>query len=472
MIPIKISIALLLLSFQSIAQAQNSYALTNVNVIAMNQDSVLMNQTVLIEKGIIKQISPASNTKIDSRFKVVEASGKFLMPGLMDMHAHFFQEQYEDHKSSTDLELKLMLANGLTSVRILAGHPEFLQARSNVANGKWIGPDLTIASPQLVGRWPWGAEFKNFEVVDTPEKATAAVKKFKKEGYDEIKITFMVNRNSYDAIIKTAKEIGIKVTGHVGPRVKLPAALAAGQQIEHMDEFIDMLLPDTSYNHGVSVSDMNIWSKKAWATVPFLDETKIPELAKRVKQSGIYVSPTNYFFLSSFGEISTEESIRQKPDYSFIPNSLKENRWKIRERYQNLDNSESSLEKYRRIRKKLVYELWKAGVPLMAGSDSPEFFLLTGFSIHDELETFVKAGLTPFAALQTATTNTANYLGTIKTKGTIEKGKEADLILLSKNPLNDVRNSRAIDGVFKKGVYYNNEAIQQFLLEAKKLGDQ
>jgi hypothetical protein len=139
-------------------------------------------------------------------------------------------------------------------------------------------------------------------------------------------------------------------------------------------------------------------------------------LVKRVKQSGIYVSPTNYFFLSSFGEIPSEESIKLKPDYAYIPNSLKTSRWNVRERYQSLANPEESLEKYRRVRKKMVYELWKAGVPLMAGSDSPEFFLLTGFSIHDELETFVKAGLTPFAALQTATINTANYLGTIKTK--------------------------------------------------------
>lgn len=467
-----ITISFLLHSISNNIIAQRSYALKNVNVITMNQDSVLTNQTVLIEKGIIKQVAPTSKTKVDSRFKIIDGTGQYLMPGLMDMHAHFFQEQYDDHKSTTDLELKLMLANGLTSVRILAGHPDFLQAKSNVANGKWIGPDLTIASPQLVGRWPWGTEFKNYEIVDTPEKATAVVKKFKSEGYDEIKITFMVTRNSYDAIIKTAKEVGIKVTGHVGPRVKLPAALAAGQQIEHMDEFIDMLLPDTSYNHGQSVSDMNIWSKKAWATVPFLDESKIFSLAKSVKRSGVYVSPTNYFFLSSFGEIPYEETIKQKPDYAYIPNSLKESRWKVRERYQSLDNPESSLEKYRSIRKKMVYELWKAGVSLMAGSDSPEFFLLTGFSIHDELETFVKAGLTPFAALQTATVNTANYLGTIKSKGTVEKNKTADLILLSKNPLVDIRNTRAIEGVFKNGVFYDSETIQQLLMEAKKLGEQ
>jgi hypothetical protein len=448
--------------------AQSAYAIKNVDVIPMNREGLLTNQTVLIDNGIIQKISPASNDKIDKRYQGIDGSGKFLMPGLMDMHAHFFQEQYENHNSTTDLELKMMLANGLTSARILAGHPDYLQAKANVKSGKWVGPDLTIASPQLVGRWPWPAEFKNFEVVDTPEKAAAAVRKFKQEGYDEIKITFMVQRQPYDAIIKTAKEVGIKVTGHVGPGVKLPAALVAKQQIEHMDEFIDMLLPDTSYNHGQSVSDMNIWRKQAWATVPYLDEAKLPALVKSVKDAGIYVSPTNYFFLSTFGSISTADEIKQKPDYSFIPKSLLSDRWKNYDRYIQMKNPEESLQKYSALRKKMVYELWKAGVPLMAGSDSPEFFLVAGFSMHDELEAFVKAGLTPYAALQTATVNTATYMNELKQKGTVEKGKVADLLLLSKNPLQDIRNTRSIETVFKSGKKYD---AKKLLDECKSLSD-
>ncbi len=137
----------------------------------------------------------------------------------------------------------------------------------------------------------------------------------------------MVKRDVYDEIINTAKQEKIKVTGHVGPLVKLPRALETGQQIEHMDEFIDMLLPDTSYNHGQSVSDMNIWRKQAWATVPFLDETKIPALVKMVKDAGIYVSPTNFFFISTFGEGVTEEQAKQSPGYDYIPPVIKKERW-------------------------------------------------------------------------------------------------------------------------------------------------
>src|SRR6185369_2014841 len=159
----------------------------------------------------------------------------------------------------------------------------------------WAGPVLTVASPQFVGNYPWpGKVFA--EVCKTPQEADAAVRKCKKQGYDEIKITFMVKADVYDAIIQTAKEVGIKVTGHVGPLVKLPRALAARQQIEHMDEFIEMLLPDTSYNHGMSVSDMGVWRKASWATVDYLDEKRIPMLVNMVKSAGIYVTPTNYFF--------------------------------------------------------------------------------------------------------------------------------------------------------------------------------
>lgn len=202
--------------------------------------------------------------------------------------------------------------------------------------------------------------------------------------------------------------------------------------------------------------------------MPYLDETKIPSLVKAVKEAGIYVTPTNFFFLSSFGEGMTEEQYKQRPDYAYIPNELLEERWSIRDRYWKNAPPPESRSKYVYLRKKMTYELWKAGVPLLAGSDSPEWFLVTGFSIHDEIETFVKAGLSPFAALQTATINPATYLGINKRTGTIENGKEADLILLDKNPLEDIRNTRTISGVFAAGKWYDKKTIEQMLEEGAR----
>jgi len=186
-----------------------------------------------------------------------------------------------------------------------------------------------------------------------------------------------------------------------------------------------------------------------------------------VKEASIYVTPTNYFFLSCFGKEQTEEFIKSKPDYSYIPTQLIQERWQIRQRRLGMNIPESSLEKYRSLRHKMVNELWKAGVPLMAGSDSPEWFLVTGFSIHDEIESFVQSGLTPWDALQTATTNPATYMGIGKTKGKIEKGYDADLILLNANPLEDIRNSRSIHAVIKNGVLYDRPTLDGFLKEAR-----
>jgi hypothetical protein len=388
------------------------------------------------------------------------------VPGLFDMHAHFFQEQYENNESTTKEELGMMLANGVTSARIMAGHPDYLIAKAKVRNGEWDGPELTVASPQLVGAWPWPPGFKNYEIVTTPEKAADAVKKFKDEGYDAIKITFMVSRECYGAIVTTAREVGIKVVGHVGPKVKLPAALKAGEQIEHMDEFIDVLLPDTTYNHGQSVSDMNIWRKPAWATVPALDESKISSLVQQVKAAGIYVTPTNYFFVSTFGRIPSEEEIKSKKDYPYIPAELIDERWKNREHFMKMEIPKESMDKYVYLRKKMVNELSKAGVHLMAGSDSPEFFLVTGFSLHDELAAFVDAGLSNYNALKTATLNPATFLG-FKNKGTIEKGKDADLILLDENPLTDIKHTTSISAVFKKGKYFDRKSLDTMLSTAK-----
>ncbi|HEX6224209.1 MAG TPA: amidohydrolase family protein [Chryseolinea sp.] len=446
--------------------SQASYVIQNVAVITMMKEEVLRNQTVVVEKGLIKSISPTAQAKPGKDMQVIDGTGKFLMPGLFDMHAHFFFEQGE-HINTNETELKLMLANGVTTARIMAGHPSYLEARANVKNGQWRGPELNVASPQLVGRWPFAAEFKNYEVVASEAKANEAVTTFKQQGYDAIKITFMMAKPIYHAVVAAAAREKIKVVGHVGPMVMLPAALEAKQQIEHMDMFIETLLPDTSYNHGQSVSDYNIYSKAAWETVPHLMESKIPALAESVKKAGIFVTPTNYFFISNAGLPLTDEAIRNKPDYNFIPSNLKQEKWKYRESYIKKMAPLASREKYVHLRKAMVQELWRAGVPLMTGSDAPEFFAVTGFALHDELKAMVDAGLTPYAALQTATINPATFLGMNNRTGTIAAGKEADLVMLDKNPLEDISNTRTISGVSSERSWLGKDEITKLLEEAK-----
>lgn len=447
-----------------------TYAIRNVNVIPMDAERVLSDQTVIIEKGKISKIGAVSEIKIPRKATVVDGSGKYLIPGLMDMHMHFFTEQGLDAKFLPE-EAKLPLVNGVTTARVMNGDSLYLDLKKKIAKGEIAGPELFVASPQLVGKWGYSGPFFG-QIVKSRTDAANAVRRFKKEGYDEIKITFFVYPEQYDAIVQTAKEVGIKVTGHVGPDVGLDKSLVAKQQNEHMDEFLEQLLPDTASSK-ISVSGTNIWNRqKAWPTVDYLEESKIPALVQRIKNAGIAVSPTSHFLHSSFSIGQGEDYIRQSTDFQYIPQSFHKARFDTRNFFWQNAPTESRRDRFQELRNQITVALHQAGVPLLCGSDSPEWFIVQGFSVHYELEALTLAGLSPYAALQTATINTANYLGISDRKGTISIGKEADLVLLNANPLENIQHTRSISGVFCKEKFYNRTTLDKMLEEAKILGKQ
>jgi len=385
---------------------------------------------------------------------------------LFDMHMHFYHDMGLDKKYLKE-EVSLPLANGVTTVRIMNGMPEYLELKKDISIGKIQGPEMFVASPQFVGKWPFHEPLEG-RMVTNAKEAEEAVKEFKAKGYDAIKLTEFVGIEAYDAVIKTARELKIKVTGHVGPYVKLDKALAAHQQIEHFDEFIETLLPDTSINHGRSVSDYGIWDRKnAWPTVEYVDESKIDELAQKVKRANIYVTATNYFFTRYFGIGATTDEIKQFPCYEYVPVFMKKRGDEGFRYYWDNPPSEELRKKYVRIRYEFVTSLYNAGVKLMTGSDGPEWYLAPGFTVHDEIESYVKAGLSNFAALQTATINPATYLDINKRKGTVEPGKEGDFILLEKNPLESIKNTRTIKAVYTHDRFYDREQLDKLLNDAK-----
>ena len=172
----KLFLPTLFLSLVALAgNAQKHIAITNVNIIPMTSATVLQNKTVIIENGRIARIGDAGKIKAPANATVINANGKYLLPGFFDMHAHFFYEQ-GNNVNTCEKELKYMLANGVTTARILCGDPVYLEARQQVRSGNWKGPELFVASPQFVGRWPWpGKVFA--AIYTTPAEATAAVKK-------------------------------------------------------------------------------------------------------------------------------------------------------------------------------------------------------------------------------------------------------------------------------------------------------
>ncbi len=445
--------------FGFISIQSQTVAFINVNVIPMDKERVLKDQTVLIKNGVIAEIG--KKVKIPKDAQIINAWGKYLIPGLMDMHTHLLSDGDDYPDSIAEDELKVMIANGVTTIRLMIGTPEQLILRAKSEKGEIIAPTIYSASPHLTGR-----EQGNNFVVKTEEEAREAVRKSKQAGYDFIKITTFIDANVYEAAVTEAAKQNIKVVGHADSRfVGVERALKAKQQIEHLDGYLEMLLKTDAPMKG-SVSDLYIYDPKNWESFDYIDESKIPELAKRTVAANPFVNPTQHFMKNTFGVARSEESIRAQPDFKFYPKSVQE-QW-LNFYKKNRFLNQISLEKRARwveIRNKLIKAIYDAGGKIMAGSDSPEFLFLYGFSQHRELEALTDAGLSNYAALEAGTKNPSMFFGTLEKVGTIEKGKKADLILLNANPLENISATENRAGVMLKGKYYAQTELDKWLDE-------
>ena len=425
----------------------------------MDRNRTLSNMTVLIKDGKIASIS--SNGKIPKDASIIDGRGKFLTPGFVDMHTHLFSD-YEFPDSLAVDELKIMLANGVTTTRLMIGVPEHLKLRKKSRDGTILSPTIYAASPQFAGR-SFGNIYNGY-VVTNDREARESVRKAKRAGYDFIKLTFWISRPVYDAIIDEAKKQNIPVIGHVDPRVGIERVFKAGQQIEHLDGFFEALIPDSSRLR-LSTSGVAVWNRAAWNSLDVLDESKIAALTKRAVKANRYSVPTLTFLKLAFGIGQSDSDIKNRPDYNFLPDRIRSEMAVPRNRFWSQPPSEKRRKRYVELRNKIVKGLFDAGGKIMAGSDAPEWFLLYGYTLHRELKSLADAGLSNYAVLESATRNPAEYFGELDKVGTIETGKRADLVLLDRNPLVDINNTSRIAGVMTRGRWLPAAAIKQTLEE-------
>lgn len=442
------------------AQAKDAaIAFMNVNVIPMDGERVLKDQTVVVRAGRIAELGDAAKVKAPAGALQIDGRGKYLVPGLIDMHAHLFSdEEFPQHLAGD--ELGIMIANGVTTIRLMTGTPAQLVLRAKVAKGEQLGPTIYAASPQLAGQ-AYGKVWNGY-VVTTPQEAQRAVRASKAAGYDFIKLTTAITPQVYDAVIETAREVGLRVIGHVDPRVGTARALAVGQQIEHLDSYMESVLRDDAPMK-VSVSDYGVWKKPNWESLDYVDENKVTALAQATARAGIYTTPTLTFFKLCFVVPQSDEELRARPDYRFYPEKLRERLFAAHRKFWTDPPSAERRQHYQRIRDKLVKTIHDAGGKIMAGSDSPELFLVYGFTLHRELQNLVAAGLSPYAALEAATRTPAEYLKGLDTFGTIERGKRADLLLLDGNPLDDIANTERRAGVMVRGRWLPQAELRKLL---------
>jgi imidazolonepropionase-like amidohydrolase len=448
------------------ALTPGTFAITGVSLIPMTKDTVIRDATVLVRDGRIAEVGATRNVRVPSGVRRVDGKGKYVIPGLADMHAHLYSDG-DVPDSVARYELGVMVANGVTATRFMIGTREHFTLRREVETGRIVGPQLWLASPQFTGK-----EDVNSRVVTTPEDARKAVKEMADLGYDFVKLTLFITPPVYDAIVSEAKRQRIRVVGHVDPEVGVARALAARQQIEHLDNYLESVLADSAPMR-TSVSDRGLFRLKNWESLDYVDDAKVDRIAGATARAGIYTCPTLTVFKTAFALGQSEQEIKARPDWAIMPPELRTLYLRAREKYWKNPATEARRMRWVQVRDRLVKAIADSGGKIMAGSDTPEWFFAYGWTLHREMESLVAAGLTPYQALAAATRNPAEFLGASKEWGTVEAGKRADLLLLTGNPLEDIRNSSGIEAVVIGGRWLDQRERERMIAAAaERLGGQ
>ncbi|MFP3944108.1 MAG: amidohydrolase family protein [Alphaproteobacteria bacterium] len=420
----------------------------NVSVISMTgPGKILDRRTVVVCGRRIVVAGPAKTVKVPPGATRIEGAGKWLMPGLQDMHVHL------EHLEDPDF-LKLFLAYGVTTVRSMDGRPYVLEWRRAVEEGELPGPRIITAGPIIDGSPPLRED--NLSIPDA-ETARVAVRRQAAAGYDFIKVYDRLERDAWSAIITEAKRQELPVAGHVPDEVPLADAIGAHWSIEHI----------TSFGKAIAAPDgpeLPWWAVELYMAAP-VDPERMEALAVRLSASGVWVVPTLIERDRSAGREEavrtwlSEEGIAELPEW--IKTLWQEQNERTASR---LDEGEWPLiGRGRAHRLALFRALRKAGVNIAAGTDTPNAFVAPGASLHRELEIYVEAGLSAGEALMTATAAPARMLdGAGAGGGRIEPGSEAELILLSSNPLAGLGALSELSGVYANGQWYDVEKLDAF----------
>ncbi len=437
-------IVLLLALVPRAATAQDVTAFVNVNVLPMDAERVLEGQTVIVRGDRIAEIGPAAEVSVPSGAVEVDGSGRYLMPGLAEMHGHV---PGADNPQFTEDMLFLYVSNGVTTVRNMAGDPYHLELRSRILDGSILGPTMHAAGPGFGGSW-----------VATPEQAEARVREQHEAGYDLLKI-FDMPAETYRHMASVAHEVGIDFAGHIPASVGLSGALEARQRsIDHLDRYVEFLVPDQSALEGREIGFFGS------GVLDLVDESRIPLAVQATIDAGTWNVPTLSLVEHHASLESPEEMIR-RPEMRYIPPGMRDAWRQAKHNFQNDENFWPNAQEFVELRRKLTRELHAAGAPIVLGSDAPQWFNVPGFSIHHELRMMVDAGLTPFEVLTTGTRNAGIYFGLEDEFGTVAPGLRADLILLDANPLDDIGNVQQRAGVMVRGHWLPEAEIQTHLDE-------
>lgn len=432
---------------QTIDSRHKEIVFTNVSVIPMTSEIVLENQTVVVKNGVITALG--AKVKYAKNALVINAKGKYLMPGLAEMHAHV--PPIDDIQPMKDV-LLLFAANGVTTIRGMLGHPLHLELRNKVQSGEILGPRLYTSGPSFSGA-----------SVKTPEEGIEKVRNQKKAGYDFMKMHPGITKNNFEAIVKTAKEENMPFGGHVSFGVGVWRSAEAGYAtIDHLDGIIEAMMPrlDTLTEAEAGLFGLFVGHKA--------DISRLDKILKTIKDNNVWIVPTQTLAEHWQSPNRTTEGLLTWPEMKYMDKSTLDG-W-ARAKNNTLKNPQykpESVLKFIDVRRRIIHECQRQGVGLLLGSDAPQVFSVPGFSLKHELNYLVQSGLTPYQALQTGTVNIGKFFKN-DNLGVVKTGAVADLVLLDANPLKDISAVGSVQGVMLNGRWLAKNEIDDMLKKLVK----
>ena len=412
-------------------------AIVNVNVIPMDSERVLERQTVIIANGRITRLGDARSTPVPSGAQRIDGSGKYLLPGLADMHVHFHGNPPNEY----GLLLPLYVANGVTTILSLRGMPSMLELRNDVTAGRVFGPRMyTVGS------------YINEPFVTTPDEVEQAVVAQRRDGYDFVKLHGDLSREAYERLLAVAQREGIRVVGHAPRNLGVEAmfaerAAAPQYALVHAEEFL--------YDRQNRSTD---------SSLPHV-EARIPELARATAAARIWLMPNLTAYKAIARMVHDLDAVLARPEVRYLPRSSQVMWGPATNPYTNRirpDRYEPMMRRYALL-EKLVKEFHGRGVRMLIGTDAMNTGVVPGWSVHDEMADLVAAGLPRYEVLRAATANAAEFLGEPERRGTVAAGQQADLVLLDANPLADIVNTRRIAGVMLRGRWLSRDDLAAML---------
>lgn len=398
----------------------SAVAFVGVNVVAVDRGQVLEDQTVVVRGGRIAEVGPASAVRVPEGALRIAAKGKYLTPGLVDMHAHLNSPQ----------ELPLYLANGVTTVYNLNGRPAHLKWREEIKRGATVGPNIYTCGPTI-------------RVMAKAEEARRTVEEQHKAGYDSIKIYNWVSKEAYEVLVVEARKRGMLVVGHIAREPGFEGTLKAGQAVAHAEEFVYTFFDDKVD-----------------------DDSRVAEAARRTREAGVPVIATLVAFDHIIRQAENLPALLAAPETKYLAPWVMAEWAPGKNLYQKrFANPESIayLNKSIALQKKFLAALHRDGGKVMTGTDAMNMGVVPGFSLHEELRNLVGIGFTPLEALRAGTQHPAEFLSPAGEFGTVAAGKRADLVLVDANPLEDISRMADPAGVLVRGRWLPRAELRRML---------